>query len=72
MDTIKAMKAFAAVARHRSFTKGANALGLSLQVTSKYVAQLEAKFHAHNTKSNADRNGDRLSWAVFTAAETVR
>ena len=45
MDTIKAMKAFAAVARHRSFTKGANALGLSLQVTSKYVAQLEAKFH---------------------------
>jgi DNA-binding transcriptional LysR family regulator len=43
MDTINAMKAFAAVARHRSFTRGAIALGLSVKVASKYVAQLEAK-----------------------------
>ena len=43
MDTIIVMKAFAAVARHRSFTRGAMALGLSVKVTSKYVAQLEAK-----------------------------
>ena len=40
MDTITLMKAFAAVARHRSFTREAMALGLSVKVTSKYVAQL--------------------------------
>ena len=43
MDTLTTMRAFAAVARHRSFTRGAMALGLSVKVTSKYVAQLEAK-----------------------------
>lgn len=43
MDTITAMKAFAVVARHRSFTKGALALGQSVTVTSKYVRQLEAR-----------------------------
>ena len=43
MDTITAMQAFAAVARHRSFTRGAKELGQSVKTISKYVQQLEAR-----------------------------
>lgn len=41
MDTIAAMRAFAAVARNTSFTGGAKELGLSTKVVSKSVRQLE-------------------------------
>lgn len=41
MDRIKAMQAFLAVARHKSFTQGARQLDLSTKVVSNYVRQLE-------------------------------
>jgi len=41
MDTIDAMRTFAAVAKTSSFTKAAERLGLSVKLASKYVGQLE-------------------------------
>jgi DNA-binding transcriptional LysR family regulator len=41
MDTIKCMNAFVAVASQHSFTKGANQLGVTTKLASKYVQQLE-------------------------------
>lgn len=41
MDRIDAMKAFVTVANEGSFTKAADRLGLSNQLVSKYVSQLE-------------------------------
>lgn len=43
MDTITAMRTFAAVASAGSFTGGANRLGLATNLASKYVGQLEAR-----------------------------
>mgnify|MGYP000091348927 CR=1 FL=1 len=43
MDTISAMQAFAAVARHSSFTAGARELGVSTKVVSKQVRKLEER-----------------------------
>jgi len=41
MDTLKAMKAFAAVVRGRSYAAAAESLGVSRAVVTKYVMQLE-------------------------------
>jgi DNA-binding transcriptional LysR family regulator len=43
MDTIEAMRAFAAVAQDGSFTAAAERLGRSTRLVSKHVAQLEAR-----------------------------
>ncbi len=43
MDTVAAMRAFAAVARQQSFTAGARELGLSTKVASNHVRALEEK-----------------------------
>lgn len=41
LDRIDTMKAFTAVVQEGSFTKAADRLGLSSQLVSKYVSQLE-------------------------------
>ncbi|MGB0852211.1 MAG: LysR family transcriptional regulator [Pikeienuella sp.] len=46
MDTVEGMRAFAAVAAHGSFTQGAQQLGISPKLISKYVQQLEARLSA--------------------------
>ncbi len=43
MDTLAAMRAFAAVARQHSFTAGARELGLSTKVASNHVRALEER-----------------------------
>ena len=43
MDTITGMRTFCAVAEARSFNKAALHLGMSAALTSKYIAQLEAR-----------------------------
>lgn len=43
MDTIETMRVFVAVAAEESFTGAAKRLGLSVQMTSKYVRQLEER-----------------------------
>ncbi len=43
MDTITGMRTFCAVAEARSFNKAALSLGMSAALTSKYIAQLEAR-----------------------------
>lgn len=43
MDTLTGMRTFCAVAEARSFNKAAAQLGISPALTSKYVAQLEAR-----------------------------
>ncbi|MGI9382242.1 MAG: LysR family transcriptional regulator [Methyloligellaceae bacterium] len=43
MDTIEAMRAFAAVAQEKSFTSAARRLGVSTKLVSKYVARLETR-----------------------------
>lgn len=46
MDTIDAMRTFAAVAAHTSFTGGAKQIGISTKLASKYVARLEERLGA--------------------------
>lgn len=46
MDRLTGMQTFVAVAQQKSFTKGANVLGISTKLASKYVAQLESKLGA--------------------------
>lgn len=46
MDTIEAMRTFAAVARELSFTRGAKQVGISTKVASKQVLMLEARLSA--------------------------
>ncbi|WP_300035348.1 LysR family transcriptional regulator [uncultured Roseobacter sp.] len=46
MDTIDGMRTFAAVAAEQSFTGGANRLGISTKLASKYVRQLEERLGA--------------------------
>ena len=46
MDTIQGMRTFAAVAAHASFTDGAQQVGISTKLASKYVAQLEERLNA--------------------------
>ena len=46
MDTIEAMRAFAAVAQEGGFTAAGRRLGMSTKLVSKYVAALEAKYQA--------------------------
>lgn len=41
MDTLDCMRAFAAVAAQRSFTGGAQQIGISTKLASKYIARLE-------------------------------
>ena len=48
MDTVAAMRAFAAVARQQSFTAGARELGLSTKVASNHVRALEEKLRDIN------------------------
>lgn len=43
MDTLDCLRAFVATAQARSFTVAAERLGLSSRLTSKYVAELEAR-----------------------------
>jgi len=43
MDTLTGMRTFCAVAEARSFNKAAAQLGISPALTSKYIAQLEAR-----------------------------
>lgn len=43
MDTLDCLRAFVATAQARSFTVAAERLGLSNRLTSKYVAELEAR-----------------------------
>lgn len=46
MDTIELMRAFAAVATEGSFVRGAERMGVSNRLASKYIAQLEARLQA--------------------------
>ncbi|GLO80031.1 hypothetical protein MACH23_34520 [Sulfitobacter pontiacus] len=46
MDIVDELKAFVATARTGSFTAGAEQLGVSNRLTSKYVAELEARLGA--------------------------
>jgi DNA-binding transcriptional LysR family regulator len=46
MDTIESMRAFTAVASQQSFTAGAKRLGISTNLISKYVKQLEKRLGA--------------------------
>ncbi len=46
MDRLTGMETFVAVAKQKSFTKGAKMLGISTKLASKYVAQLESKLGA--------------------------
>ncbi|SDZ36219.1 transcriptional regulator, LysR family [Jannaschia faecimaris] len=46
MDIIVGMKTFAAVAAHKSFTEGAQQVGISTKLASKYVGQLEERLNA--------------------------
>ncbi len=43
MDTIVGMRTFVAVAAELSFTQGANRVGISTKMASKYIGQLESK-----------------------------
>ena len=46
MDRLTGMQTFVAVAQQKSFTRGANVLGISTKLASKYVAQLESTLGA--------------------------
>lgn len=46
MDTVDGMRTFIAVARQQSFTGGAQQLGMSTKLASKYVRQLEERLGA--------------------------
>jgi DNA-binding transcriptional LysR family regulator len=46
VDTIESMRTFVAVAGHNSFTAGAKQLGISTNLASKYVRQLETRLDA--------------------------
>jgi DNA-binding transcriptional LysR family regulator len=46
VDTIDSMRAFVAVAGQKSFTAGAKQLGISTNLASKYVRQLETRLDA--------------------------
>lgn len=46
MDTIESMRIFVAVAGHKSFTAGAKQLGISTNLASKHVRQLESRLGA--------------------------
>ena len=55
MDTLSAMRTFAVVARHLSFTSAANELRVSTKVVSNHVRQLEARLGVellHRTTRN--------------------
>ena len=46
MDQVQAMRAFASVVEHRSFTRAADALGLRKSTITKHVQRLESLLQA--------------------------
>ncbi len=57
MDTIDLLKAFIATARTGSFTGGAERLGISNRLTSKYIAELEARLNTRVLQRTTRRVG---------------